>query len=96
MSSENRFDQLFSASMLGGPYEHFRQVPPMGNKFITCGNAPYVGFYNAVDVSYPRWEPRNKFLMVKNFEKGMSGAVLTDVAKAVAGKVTNVLMNAAK
>jgi hypothetical protein len=50
MSSENRFDQLFSASMLGGPYEQFRQIPPIGNRFITCGNAPFTGFYNAIDV----------------------------------------------
>ncbi len=52
MSSENRFDQLFSASMLGGPYEQFRQTPPIGNRFITCGNAPYTGFYYAIDVGF--------------------------------------------
>jgi hypothetical protein len=48
--SENRFDQLFSASVLGGPYERFESIPPMLNRYLACGNSPFISFYYAFDV----------------------------------------------
>jgi hypothetical protein len=50
LSSENRFDQLFTASIIGGPNEKFESIPPMSNKYLICGQAPYVSFYSALEV----------------------------------------------
>jgi Rab3 GTPase-activating protein non-catalytic subunit len=47
--SENRFDQLFGASMIGGESETFQSIPPVSNRYITCGNGPYAGFYYAIE-----------------------------------------------
>ena len=51
LTSENRFDQLFSASMVGGPNERFESIAPISNRFITTGANPYVNFYNAIEVN---------------------------------------------
>ena len=50
LTSENRFDQLFAACMIGGPNEKFESVPPISNRYLTCGNSPYIGFYYAIEV----------------------------------------------
>ncbi len=50
MTSENKFDQLFAASMIGGPNEKFESIPPISNRYITCGNSPYLRFYYAIEV----------------------------------------------
>lgn len=49
VTSENRFDQLFAASFVGGPQELFRARPPTASRYITCGNEPFVGFYSDIE-----------------------------------------------
>jgi hypothetical protein len=75
LTSDNRFDQLFAASMIGGPNEKFESIPPMSNRYLTCGQTPFISFYYAIE--------------------GLGQPVLLEV-KAVAGKITSSLMNAAK
>lgn len=52
LTSENRFDQLFAASMIGGPNEKFESIPPMSNRYIVCGQSPYIAIYYAIEVKY--------------------------------------------
>lgn len=51
LTSENRFDQLFAASTIGGPNEKFESIPPMSNRYLTCGQTPFISFYYAIEVN---------------------------------------------
>lgn len=48
-TNENRFDQLFAASMIGGPSEKFESNPPVSNRYITCGNKPFISCYYTIE-----------------------------------------------
>lgn len=52
MTTPNPFDQMQTASMLGGPYASIRATPPASSLYLTAGTGPYTGFYYAVEVSW--------------------------------------------
>ncbi len=56
LTSENRFDQLFSASVNGGAYERFESIPPMLNRYLTCGSDPFFSLYYAFDSAPPPFQ----------------------------------------
>ncbi|XP_077997216.1 rab3 GTPase-activating protein non-catalytic subunit-like [Glandiceps talaboti] len=45
------FDQMSTASILGGYNASIKPSPPAVSKYITAGTAPYVGFYYALEGS---------------------------------------------
>jgi hypothetical protein len=49
LTSENKFDQMFSAAMIGAD-EKFSSIPPMTNRYLTTGNLPFLSFYYAQEV----------------------------------------------
>lgn len=49
LTSENRFDQLFSASLIGGPNEKFESIPPCSNRYLISGNQPFINFYYTIE-----------------------------------------------
>lgn len=55
LTSENRFDQLFAASMIGGPNEKFESIPPISNRYITCGKSQCISFYYTIEVISPNF-----------------------------------------
>ncbi|PAA94002.1 hypothetical protein BOX15_Mlig024808g1 [Macrostomum lignano] len=50
----NPFDQLVTASLVGGPYATIRPTPPVYSVFVTAGQSPFVGFFYA---SEDQWQP---------------------------------------
>lgn len=44
------FDQLHTASILGGFQASIKSSPPVSNRYITAGAGPFVGFFYALDV----------------------------------------------
>ncbi len=97
MISENRFDQLFSASVIGGPYEKFESIPPMLNRYLACGNSPFISFYYAFDVMLNKKILLfQRFFYIKHIYFKQTAPLPFQDVKAVASKVTSALMNAAK
>jgi hypothetical protein len=46
------FDQMQTASMLGGFSATIKATPPAASLYLTAGMGPYVGFFYAVEVSF--------------------------------------------
>ena len=51
----NPFDQMATASMIGGYAATIRPVPPASHIYLTTGKTPYVNFYHIIEVSILRW-----------------------------------------
>ncbi|CAH1792515.1 unnamed protein product [Owenia fusiformis] len=47
----NPFDQMQTASMLGGYKAKVKATPPASNLYLTAGSGPYTGFYYAIEGS---------------------------------------------
>ena len=47
----NPFDQMATASMIGGFAATIRSVPPASHIYLTTGKAPYVNFYHIIEVA---------------------------------------------
>lgn len=50
--TSNPFDQMRTASILGGFQAEIRGSAPAMSCFVTVGSSPYAGFYYAIEVSY--------------------------------------------
>jgi hypothetical protein len=83
-TNENRFDQLFAASMIGGPSEKFESNPPVSNRYVTCGKHPFISFYYTIEgLSLP------VFTEVKQAAGKVTGA-LFNIAKYLSKLVFNI------
>ena len=51
MVSDGPFDQLQTASLLGGPYATIKTPAPVHSLFVTSGTNPCVAYYYASEVS---------------------------------------------
>ncbi len=49
LTSDSVFDQLYAACMIGGPNEKFESIPPMYNKYVACGQSPFISIYCALE-----------------------------------------------
>ena len=47
----NPFDQMATASMLGGYHASLRTTPPVSHLYVAAGKSPYVAYYFAMEVS---------------------------------------------
>ena len=83
-TNENRFDQVFAASMIGGPSEKFESNPPVSNRYVTCGKHPFISFYYTIEgLSLP------VFTEVKQAAGKVTGA-LFNIAKSLSTLVFNI------
>ena len=53
MVTPSLFDQLQTASFIGGCDASIRVTPPAMSQFITTGSDPFVGVYSAVEGGSP-------------------------------------------
>ena len=51
MHTTNAFDQLQTASMIGGYNAQVKSSPPAATLYLTAGMGPYTNFYYAIEVS---------------------------------------------
>ncbi len=50
LTSDNKFDQMLLAAMVGDADEKFSSIPPMTNRYLTTGNLPFLSSYYALEV----------------------------------------------
>lgn len=50
VTTPNPFDQMKTASILGGFKATIKPTPPAAAQYVTAGIGPYVGFFYAVEV----------------------------------------------
>jgi hypothetical protein len=51
LTSDSIFDQLFAASLIGGPNEKFESIPPLFSRYVVCGHSPFFVSYCALQVN---------------------------------------------
>lgn len=98
------FDQMKTASVLGGFNAAIKSSPPTMSQYITVGSNPFTGFFFALEVSIVMvqlsilWPTLDRYLYHFTLLslQGSTQPLLSHVALAVASKLTSALFSAAR